>query len=421
MHAIAIVLGTGLCLMMAERLWPGRSLPKVPGFYLRGLLLNLVQAGVVFVAGVTFEDAISAVRPFSADSLGTVGGVAVGYLTITFVYYVWHRARHEVPLLWRWLHQLHHSPKRIEVWTSFYKHPAEAVANSLLSSAVLYLMCGVSPAVAAIVTSVTGVAELLYHMNIKTPHWLGYLFQRPEMHAVHHAEGWHRQNYSDLPLWDMLFGTYFNPHTAPPRCGLGDEEHRIKEMLLGVDVMADPTPSETATTTPGRTAASGGQKVTRYFAGVLLGVGLLQMVGNVFASTALKGLGAATGASPAPKVFTRMDDEREPFSSRFAVRYTDPAGALKTVELTAARYQKLQGPYNRRNAYGAMVAGAPILLESRLLEPLFTSISRYAVCDHAPLLRELGIAHDPRQPVTLVQRPRDQAGSEFLVVIRCTS
>lgn len=53
------------------------------------------------------------------------------------------------------------------------------------------------------------------HANIRTPHWLGHLIQRPESHAVHHGRGIHRWNYSDLPLWDMVFGTYRNPVQNP--------------------------------------------------------------------------------------------------------------------------------------------------------------------------------------------------------------
>ena len=54
-------------------------------------------------------------------------------------------------------------------------------------------------------------AELLYHWNVSTPAWLGYLIQRPESHCVHHQHGLHRYNYADLPVWDMLFGTFRNP------------------------------------------------------------------------------------------------------------------------------------------------------------------------------------------------------------------
>ena len=52
------------------------------------------------------------------------------------------------------------------------------------------------------------------HANIATPRWLGYLVQRPESHAVHHAQSVHHYNFSDLPLWDMVFGTFVNPEKA---------------------------------------------------------------------------------------------------------------------------------------------------------------------------------------------------------------
>ena len=34
-----------------------------------------------------------------------------------------------MPILWRTLHQLHHSPKRLEIVTSFYQHPLEIISN----------------------------------------------------------------------------------------------------------------------------------------------------------------------------------------------------------------------------------------------------------------------------------------------------
>jgi sterol desaturase/sphingolipid hydroxylase (fatty acid hydroxylase superfamily) len=56
----------------------------------------------------------------------------------------------------------------------------------------------------------------------------------------------HSFNYSDLPLWDMMFGTFRNPRRWEARCGFGAErEPRLAEMLRGVNVNAD-----TGTKTP---------------------------------------------------------------------------------------------------------------------------------------------------------------------------
>ena len=55
------------------------------------------------------------------------------------------------------------------------------------------------------------VQRYFQHMNIRTPQWLGYLIQRPEAHCIHHQRDVHAFNYGDLPVWDMLFGTFRNP------------------------------------------------------------------------------------------------------------------------------------------------------------------------------------------------------------------
>jgi sterol desaturase/sphingolipid hydroxylase (fatty acid hydroxylase superfamily) len=221
-------------MMIAERLRPGRLWPKVAGWWPRALLLNGVQVLSVYVAGLTTDRWLGAHRPWSADALGLWGGAAVGYVVHTFVYYWWHRARHAVPLLWRWVHQVHHSPSRIEVVTSFYKHPVEIVANALVSALIVYVLLGLSPESAALVLMVSGLAELFYHWNVRTPYWLGFLVQRPESHCVHHQRGRHTGNFADLPLWDLLFGTFHNPRRAPRQCGFGAEiEQRLPDLLMG--------------------------------------------------------------------------------------------------------------------------------------------------------------------------------------------
>jgi len=81
------------------------------------------------------------------------------------------------------------------------------------------------------------VSAAFQHANIRTPRWLGLFVQRPESHAVHHQRGLHACNYSDLPLWDMLFGTYCNPAVWAGQAGLHDgASNRIGEMLIGRDV-----------------------------------------------------------------------------------------------------------------------------------------------------------------------------------------
>ncbi len=75
------------------------------------------------------------------------------------------------------------------------------------------------------------------HWNVRTPRWLGYLVQRPESHCVHHQYGVHAWNYSDLPVRDMLFGTFRNPATWEGRAGFDeDASRRAFAMLVFRDV-----------------------------------------------------------------------------------------------------------------------------------------------------------------------------------------
>jgi len=231
-----LVLVAAAAMIVVEQVRPARNWPRVRGWWSRAVLINGVQVGMVFIAGVAWEKWMAGRRPWSADALGTTGGAIVGYIAITFVYYWWHRWRHEVPLLWRWLHQFHHSPQRIEVITSFYKHPLEILANSILSSAIVYLGVGLGTEAGSLAVLLTGFAELFYHWNVRTPRWLGYLIQRPESHCVHHQEGIHHYNFSDLPVWDILFGTFHNPTKFEAACGFGEGELRVGALLRGVDV-----------------------------------------------------------------------------------------------------------------------------------------------------------------------------------------
>lgn len=237
MTTVSIVLLVALGMLLLEQRYGARRFARVAGWWPRALLLNGVQMGSVYLGMVTWDRWFPALGIESAADWPLVVQVMAGYLAITFVYYWWHRARHQVPLLWRWFHQVHHSPARIEIATSFYKHPLEIVANGALSSFVLHVGVGITVEAASLTVLVTGLAELFYHWNVRTPYWLGFLFQRPESHCVHHRAGYHRNNYSDLPLWDMLFGTFENPRDQISDCGFDvHRERALGAMLMGKDL-----------------------------------------------------------------------------------------------------------------------------------------------------------------------------------------
>ena len=123
---------------------------------------------------------------------------------------------------------------------------------------------------------------------------------------------------------------------------------------------------------------------------LLLGVGLLQMAADALGFPSLKGIAAAWGASPAPKVFSSVRG-LETFSTRFFLEWKGIGGAPHALEVTPELYGRLRGPYNRRNVYGAALAFGPVLESDPRARAMFEAVLRHALCGDAPLLQELGI------------------------------
>lgn len=232
-----IIIVFGLCFIV-ERIIPGWKLPYVPTWTIRVLAVNFVQLSIVILAGVTWEKWLSAYSLFNLTKhvSPTVGGL-IAYFIATFIFYWWHRWRHEVDFFWTNFHQIHHSPQRIEVVTSFYKHPFEMIANSIIGSLLIYATLGLNVEAGGIYTLCTALGEFFTHTNIKTPQWVGYIYQRPEMHRIHHEYNKHTNNYGNIVWWDMMFGTYENPKEFKATCGFDNEkEQRFLDMLKFKDV-----------------------------------------------------------------------------------------------------------------------------------------------------------------------------------------
>ena len=129
-------------------------------------------------------------------------------------------------------------------------------------------------------------------------------------------------------------------------------------------------------------------------------LGLAQMAGDLTGFLPLKGVAAATHASPAPKVFSAVQG-LETYSTRFYLEWPD-----RRVELTPDVYSKIRGPYNRRNVFGAALAYAPVLPVS-LRDP----VTRYALCGDARLLRELGLHGRGAPAIVLEPLPGTSLGT----------
>jgi sterol desaturase/sphingolipid hydroxylase (fatty acid hydroxylase superfamily) len=233
----ALVSISTIVFMILERVRPGRKLPPSSGWYPRAMLLNLAQLAITLATVRlwvrVFGDA--SLLKFSHWHAPVLEGF-VGWFVGTFFFYWWHRLRHARGW-WLAFHQIHHSPSRIELLTSFYKHPIEILCDAILSALVLYPLLGCSIVGAFWYNFFAGMGEYFYHANVRTPHWLRYLIQTPELHSIHHQFEVHRFNFGDIPLWDRMFGTYKDTVNFVERCGFPDgAEKKLISMLAFKDV-----------------------------------------------------------------------------------------------------------------------------------------------------------------------------------------
>jgi sterol desaturase/sphingolipid hydroxylase (fatty acid hydroxylase superfamily) len=217
-----------------ERILPGRELPEAPGWFARAALMNASQLGIVVLAGMGWERWMQRWSLLHiASSMPPLAQGLLGWFIGTFVFYWWHRVRHDVDVLWRICHQVHHSPSRIELLTAFYKHPIEIVADSMLASALLFSVLGASPEAGAWFNVFAVIGEYFYHSNLRTPHWMGYFLQRPEHHSIYHQLDVHGFNYGDITWWDRLFGTFKDTDEFAQQCGFPNgHERNLGQMLL---------------------------------------------------------------------------------------------------------------------------------------------------------------------------------------------
>jgi len=142
----------------------------------------------------------------------------------------------------------------------------------------------------------------------------------------------------------------------------------------------------------------------------LVAVGSLTIIGDLLGLDAIKGLGLASHASPAPKVFTSHQGF-ETFSPQFELSWLDLEGRSHQKILTREQYKNLSGPYNRRNAYGAAISYSPILAGNPKTMGMLESASRYAFCGDGNLISELmksSVAANGKVKISILPRPSQQ-------------
>lgn len=231
-----VIVASFAAFMGIEALGTGRPMPQVRHWRAIGWIAFAATMVVNALAPL-------AILPFFArihllDLSGWGGWAAIPTVVLTTFFTYWsHRLQHRFDVLWRMGHQLHHGVARVDIASAFIFHPVDVFVQvfwTLLAGVLL----GVTPLAGAI-AGIAGFWIAAYqHWNIATPRWTNWFFQRPEAHMLHHEFDVHARNFGDMPVWDMLFGTYANPpHADDVRIGFTPEAmRRWPAMLMMVDV-----------------------------------------------------------------------------------------------------------------------------------------------------------------------------------------
>lgn len=194
----------------------------------------------------------------------------------------------------------------------------------------------------------SAIGEFYYHMNISTPVWTGYFFQRPENHRLHHIQNKRFcQNYADLPIWDWLGGTFQNVQTMKqPTVYPTEKEVQIFKIIFFRDLLKT------------KKVKSWTKIFYKVVAILVVCVGLIQTVGYVFQLANLRGIGFVSGVSPLPLVFSSFNGV-ETFSTDFKLSVQLKNSTVIEIDSINQIYSKIDGPYNRRNVYRAMFSYGP--------------------------------------------------------------
>jgi sterol desaturase/sphingolipid hydroxylase (fatty acid hydroxylase superfamily) len=212
----AVLIAAFVACLAAEHIWPLRKRKRS----LAGRLApNAVMTGLGFLVGrfAVVPVAMLAAHAAEVNGFGLLhlaplpAGVEIvlGMLLMDATFYYWHRANHEVRVLWRF-HNVHHCDPDMDVTTSFRFHPGEILYSTAFRCVQVGIL-GVTPWVYATYEVVFQCATMFHHGNLRLPIGLERVLNRvvvtPRMHGIHHstvmAES--NSNYSVVfRWWDAL-------------------------------------------------------------------------------------------------------------------------------------------------------------------------------------------------------------------------
>jgi len=153
--------------------------------------------------------------------------------------YLWHRANHSIPVLWRF-HRMHHSDNHMDVTTATRFHIGEHIASSVLRLGLIPLL-GTDVWHIVIYDMMVVAVTQFHHANNslgRLDWWVRLVIVTPDMHKIHHSR-WKPEtdsNYSViLSIWDRVAQSFrMRPDLTTLKLGLDDFDDDESQTFWGM-------------------------------------------------------------------------------------------------------------------------------------------------------------------------------------------
>lgn len=179
-------------------------------------LLNVVVLYLVFSGLIAASAAWSRDHSFGLLNLLPLPSpleTFIAFILFDLWMYVFHRANHQVPFLWRF-HRAHHTDNQVDVTSALRFHFGEITISSLFRLILIPLL-GMSLGQLFLYEICLQPVILFHHSNVALPEkWdrlMRALIVSPNMHRLHHSELRPEtdSNYSSVfSCWDRLAKTF---------------------------------------------------------------------------------------------------------------------------------------------------------------------------------------------------------------------
>jgi sterol desaturase/sphingolipid hydroxylase (fatty acid hydroxylase superfamily) len=204
----------------------GRRIDSVPSR--KELLLNCAHVLVFYAADLSvgvitiyylkvfFDRVLHYKAPIHFHG-GVLAVLALSFLAIAthdFFYYWLHRLQHTSKWLWA-EHELHHSDEHVNITTSLRQHWLETMLQPLFILTPVFFLF--DPGLGPILWIAVFPKMMVYFVHLNFPlrfGWFNRVLTSPQSHRIHHSnlpEHMDMNFATMLPLWDILFGTYYHP------------------------------------------------------------------------------------------------------------------------------------------------------------------------------------------------------------------